>query len=74
VTQYSVLQGDRTISTLTAHGGTSIEYASDVRTVLARKISLEDLGPGKYKLKVEISDLVSGQNITREAPIEIAAP
>jgi GWxTD domain-containing protein len=74
VTQYSIVQGDKTLSTLTDNGGTSIEYASDVRTVLARRIPLKDLQPGKYKLKVEISDLVKAQTITRDTLFEIAAP
>jgi GWxTD domain-containing protein len=74
VTTFSVLQGDQTVASITDNAGTSIEYTSDMRAVLARKIPLNGLEPGKYTLKVQISDLVKGQTLSRDAAFEIASP
>jgi hypothetical protein len=74
VTTFSVLKGDQTVASITDNAGTSIEYTSDMRAVLARKIPLNGLEPGKYTLKVQISDLVKGQTLSRDAAFEIASP
>ena len=74
VTQYSILQGGKVLSQLTDNAGNSIVYASDQRVVMARRISLRGLAPGSYKLKVDVSDSLSGQSLSREAEFEILAP
>jgi hypothetical protein len=74
VTDYSILQGDKILRTLADRGGSSIEYASPQRTVLARRLSLKGLEPGSYKLIIQVSDPITGQSLTRDASFEIAAP
>jgi GWxTD domain-containing protein len=73
-TDYSILQGDKILRTLADKGGSSIEYASLQRTVLARRFSLKGLEPGSYKLKILVNDLITGQSVTTDASFEIAAP
>ncbi len=73
-TQYTILQGDRLVSQLTDVAGTSLEYASEARAVLARRLGLQRLQPGKYRLKVEVNDSISGQTTSQETTFEIVAP
>lgn len=74
VTQYSILQGEKVVSQLIDKAGTSLEYASQIRAVLARRIALKGLVPGRYRLKVEVQDTLSGQSVTREVGFEVIAP
>jgi GWxTD domain-containing protein len=74
VTQYTILQGDKLISQLTDTAGTSLEYASEARAVMARRLGLQRLVPGKYRLKVEVSDSISGQTASQETAFDIVAP
>jgi hypothetical protein len=74
VTKYSILQGEKTISQLTDQAGTSLEYASQVRAVLARKIALKGLVPGKYQLRIDLEDRLAQQSLTRAVEFEIVPP
>ncbi len=74
VTQYTILRGDQLVSQLTDVAGTSLEYASESRAVLARRLGLQRMVPGQYKLKVEVNDSISGQTAAQETNFEIAAP
>jgi GWxTD domain-containing protein len=74
ISEYSILQGDKVVRTLADRGGSSIEYASAQRTVLARRISLKGLDAGKYQLKIQVDDQITGESLTRDAAFEIAAP
>ncbi len=74
VTQYTILNGDKLVSQLTDTAGTSLEYASETRAVLARRLGLERLTPGKYKLKVEVNDSITDQTTSQETAFEVVAP
>ncbi len=74
VTEYRILQGDKLVSQLTDVAGTSLEYASETRAVLARRLGLQRMTPGKYRLKVEVSDSISGQSTSQETTFDVAAP
>ncbi len=73
-TQYAILQGDKVVTQLTDKAGTSVTYATEHRVVLARRISLQNLVPGPYKLRVSIEDVITGQLTSQEAPFEVIAP
>jgi hypothetical protein len=40
---------------------------------MARRLGLDGLQPGHYKLNVVVNDLVSGQSLSRDAAFEVAA-
>ncbi len=74
VTVYSIFSGDKLVSQLTDAAGTSLEYASELRAVMARRLELQRLTPGKYRLRVEVIDSISGQSTSQETSFEIVAP
>jgi len=74
VTEYSILQGNKVLTHLVDNAGTSIEYASEQRAVLARRINLQGLVPGTYTLKIEVRDAISGQSVVRDTEFEIKNP
>ncbi len=73
VTSYTIFRGDKMISQLIDQAGTSVNYASELRVVMARRLSLDGLEPGHYKLNVVVNDAITGQSLSRDATFEIAS-
>jgi GWxTD domain-containing protein len=73
VTSYTIMRDQKLVSQLIDQAGTSISYASEQRVVMARRLGLDGLQPGHYKLNVVVNDLVSGQSLSRDAAFEVAA-
>ena len=73
VTSYTIMRDQKLVSQLIDQAGTSVSYASERRVVMARRLGLDGLQPGHYKLSVVVNDLVSGQSLSRDAAFEVAA-
>jgi hypothetical protein len=63
---YRVLKGDETVYEIVDREGETVIYFSSRRVVLVRGLPVEDLLPGKYRVKVEVEDQLSGNRITKE--------
>jgi GWxTD domain-containing protein len=72
VTNYTIYREDKMISQLIDQAGTSVNYVSDLRIVLARRLGLNGLQPGKYKLNVVVNDMITGQSLSQDAAFTIA--
>jgi GWxTD domain-containing protein len=73
VTSYTITRDQKMVSQLIDQAGTSVSYSSEQRVVMARRLDLEGLQPGHYKLNVVVNDLISGKSLSRDATFEIAA-
>lgn len=73
VTSYTILRDQKLVTQLIDQAGTSVSYASEARVVIARRLGLDGLQPGHYKLNVVVNDLVTGQSLSRDAAFEVAA-
>ena len=73
VTSYTIMRDQKLVSQLIDQAGTSVNYASEQRVVMARRLDLEGLQPGHYKLNVVVNDLITGQSLSRDAAFEVAA-
>jgi hypothetical protein len=51
--------------------GDSVQYYSSGRIVLIRMLSIENFEPGKYKLEVEVKDLIKGQSVLTSDLLEV---
>ena len=72
LTQYTISRDDKLVSQLIDQAGTSVNYVSDLRVVLARRLSLDGLRPGKYKLNVVVNDIITGRSLSQDATFMIA--
>jgi GWxTD domain-containing protein len=73
VTSYTIMRDQKLVSQLIDQAGTSVSYASEQRVVMARRLGLDGLQPGHYKLNVVVNDLITGQSLSRDAAFEVAA-
>ncbi len=73
VTSYTIMKDQKLVSQLIDQAGTSVSYASEARVVMARRLGLDGLQPGHYKLNVVVNDLITGQSLSRDAAFEVAA-
>ncbi len=55
---YRISRDDEVIGEATDSGGESIQFFSDRRMVLLKRLNLRSLEPGKYRLEVEVWDQV----------------
>lgn len=69
--EYVISKGAKTVAQITDSDGSSVEYYSKDRLVLARKVSLDKLEAGRYKLTVKINDVISGQSTTAQASFRV---
>ena len=72
ITQFAILHEGKVVSQLTDQAGTSVDYASEQRAVLARRLSLQGLPPGQYTLRVSVQDTLTGQSASQESRFELA--
>ena len=70
--EYLISQGDKTVSSFTDGDGSSVEFYSKDRLVLTRKMNLEHLEAGRYRLTVKVNDLISGKTTTAQANFRVA--
>lgn len=64
--RYQVLREGKEVASLLEQTGQSIQFVSDRRAVLLRGLSIKDLQPGRYQLRVEVTDRLSGQRLVKE--------
>lgn len=69
--EYTISDGDRVVSNLIDNDGASIEYFSPQRLVLVRKIVIDGLEKGQYRLTVKVEDAISGQSLSSETDFEV---
>ncbi len=69
--EYAIRRGNEVISRVTDTSGSSIEYVSDERLVLVRKMKIESLKAGRYQVVVTVSDSLTGQKTQNKASFEI---
>ncbi len=69
--QYTITSKGTVVASATDTTGQTIEYAGPDRLVLVRKMKLENLEKGRYRLTVKIDDAISGQSSTSEADFEV---
>jgi GWxTD domain-containing protein len=73
LTSYTIMRDQQLVSQLIDQAGTSVSYASEQRVVMTRRLGLEGLQPGHYKLNVVVNDLITGQSLSRDTAFEVAA-
>ena len=60
---YRVFRGDREVYEVTDEAGESTYFYSGQRIVLIKDIPITRLGPGKYRVEIEIIDRISNQSV-----------
>lgn len=63
--------GGKILTQITDKAGNSIDYFSDQRLVLMRKIKLAGLEKETYKLRIKINDTISGKTTAGETEFEV---
>lgn len=70
--EYTISDGNgKVLTQITDKAGNSIDYFSEQRLVLMRKIKLAGLEKGTYKLRVNINDTISGKTTASEVEFEV---
>ncbi len=70
---YRVFHDGRELAVLSEKTGESIQFYSQARAVVLRGLSLKDLKPGRYRLRVEITDRLSGEKVLKEESFDVTA-
>ncbi|NWG14259.1 MAG: GWxTD domain-containing protein [Acidobacteria bacterium] len=60
---YRILQEGRTLKEFPNDEGESVHFSSAERSVLVKRIPIEDLTAGKYRLSVEVRDKLANQTV-----------
>lgn len=68
---YRIVRDGKTLVEGIDDQGTSVQYFSEDRVVVARPLSLQGLAPGKYQVTVHAADRVEGRSVDLTAPVEI---
>ncbi|HEY2934205.1 MAG TPA: GWxTD domain-containing protein [Acidobacteriota bacterium] len=71
--EFSIVEKGKVVSQVADFAGNSIEYFSTDRLVLVRKLKLDSLEKGSYKLTVKVSDPKTGRSTSSEVNFEIVA-
>jgi len=69
--EYSIAENGKVVSQVSDLAGSSIEYFSTERLVLVRKLKLDGLSKGSYKLTVKVSDPKTGRSTSSDVSFEI---
>jgi len=68
-----LLQDGRVINEIADDSGQSIQYFSEQRVVVIRGLPTKDLGPGRYRLSVEVTDRITNKAVTIADDFEVVA-
>lgn len=69
--EYAILKGSEVIFEVADSSGESVEFFSSRRLVLLKKLGLGELAEGRYRLRVRVTDSISGQSSSSQADFEI---
>lgn len=72
--KYQVLNKGGSVGEFVDTEGQTIQFFSPRRVVLIAGIPIQDLEPGKYQVRVEVTDLISQKVVLSEDGFELAAP
>ncbi len=70
--KYQVLKKSGSVAEFVDTEGQTIQYSSPRRVVLIAGVPIQDLEPGKYTVRVEVTDLISEQVVLSEENFELA--
>ncbi|GAB4234627.1 MAG: hypothetical protein Kow00109_07660 [Acidobacteriota bacterium] len=74
VVTYRLFRDGRALRQAREVNGESIYYLSTRRIVLLRNLSLDGLEPGRYEVRVEVEDQLSGQQAAAAGTFTLVAP
>lgn len=69
--RYTITKGSKVVKEVEDVGGEAIRYYSSERMVLVRKIPLEGLEAGAYRLRIEFEDLISSKKTVQNSKFTI---
>ncbi|MBI1747159.1 MAG: GWxTD domain-containing protein [Acidobacteria bacterium] len=70
--EYSILQGSRVVKKIEDREGKSIEFFSASRVVVVKALPLTDLGSGEYRLRIVVTDNITGKKVETESNFKIS--
>lgn len=68
---YTILQGSEQIQHMLEKEGESIQFLSEQRVVIVKVLDLKGLDPRSYKIKVNVTDRLTGQKAAAEDSFKI---
>ncbi len=68
-----LLQDGSVLSEIVEDSGQSIQYFSEQRVVIIRGLPTKDLRPGKYRLRVEVTDRIADKAVTVADDFEVVS-
>lgn len=71
--EYTISKGNEVVKKMEDKEGKSIEFFSANRVVIVKNLALSDLGPGDYKVRVVITDNITGKKAGAESNFKIAS-
>lgn len=72
--KYQVLSKDGSHAEFVDDEGQTVQFFSPQRVVLIAGVPIQDLEPGKYKIRVEVKDLISDKVVLAEDGFELEEP
>ena len=72
--RYRILLGNETVAEESDEVGESIQYHSPQRTVLIKRLPLNQLPAGRYRVEVAFTDRIRDETVTAQENFEIKGP
>jgi len=70
--KYELFRDGKTVMRIVEHNSESVQFVSERRVVFLKTLRPDKLGPGSYRLKIEVTDRTKEQSLTIQDRFKIA--